>query len=295
MNGRWPTVAELRARVQKARHAEIGNWLARRVARPTAVYGCWLAVRLGLSAHQVTLVALCASVGSSIAIGSGNRLGFVGGVALAFLGFWLDRVDGQVARWRNTVSLDGVYFDYLMHHAANLALGFALGYGLAVRSGDLRWTIAGFAIALGWALLSLHNDCRYKAFFQRLKAASASYRVDGGAGGRPQPPAPWPRSGHRAATWLAYKACEFHNVLVGLVVLGLAAIVFPTVWLDLWRAGTLFLAILTPILGVARITRAILGCHTETEFSTWFRPLESAFAQSAHSAAGEARQCSRTP
>ncbi len=58
-----PTVAELRARVQKDRHREIGNWLARRIARPTAVYGCWLAIRLGLSAHQVTLAALASSLG----------------------------------------------------------------------------------------------------------------------------------------------------------------------------------------------------------------------------------------
>jgi hypothetical protein len=133
-----PTLAELRARVQKGRHREIGNWLARRVARPSAVYGCWLAVRLGLSAHQVTAAAWLSSFAASAAIGTGDRWMFVLGIALAHLAFWLDHVDGQVARWRGTASLDGVYLDYLMHHAANLALGFALGYGLAARSGDAR-------------------------------------------------------------------------------------------------------------------------------------------------------------
>ena len=58
------------------------------------------------------------------------------------------------------------------------------------RSGDPRWTIAGFAIAAGWAILSLHNDCRYKAFFQRLKSTTKTYRVDGGGGGRPHRPPP---------------------------------------------------------------------------------------------------------
>ncbi len=233
MNESRPSVAELRARVQKERHREIGNWLARRVARPTAVYGSWLVIRLGLSAHQVTLAALGSSLAAAAAIGTGNRVCFVVGVILAHLGFWLDHVDGQVARWRGTVSLDGVYLDYLMHHAANLAVGFGLGYGLAVRSGDTRWTIAGFAIATGWGLLSLHNDCRYKAFFQRLKTASGSYRVDGGAGGRPRPPAPWPRRGHGAITWPAYKLCEFHVVLIGLTGLALLAIALPAVWVAL--------------------------------------------------------------
>ncbi len=269
-----PTIVELRAHVQKDRHREIGNWLARRVARPSAVYGCWLAIRLGLSAHQVTLAALCSSLGAAVTIGTGDRVFFVVGVMLAHLGFWLDHVDGQVARWRETVSLEGVYLDYIMHHAANLALGFALGYGLASRSGEMRWTIAGFAIAMGWGLLSLHNDCRYKAFFQRLKIATRSYRVDGGGGGRPQPPAPWPRRGHGALTWPAYKLCEVHVVTMVLTVLAVSAILFPPVWLALWRAGVLLLAVLAPVLGIARTARSVWRNSVEAEFSRWFQPLE---------------------
>src|SRR5207244_10126641 len=115
---------------QKGRHHEIGNWLARRIARPSAVYGCWLAVRLGLSAHQVTAAAWLSSLAAAAAIGTGARPMFVLGVGLAHLAFWLDHVDGQVARWRRSASLDGVYLDYLMHHVTSLALGFALGYGL---------------------------------------------------------------------------------------------------------------------------------------------------------------------
>jgi hypothetical protein len=275
MNRPRPTIAELGASVQKERHREIGNWLARRIARPTAVYGCWLAIRLGLSAHQVTLAALVSSLFAAIAIGTGDRIYFVAGVMLLQLGFWLDHVDGQVARWRGTVSLDGVYLDYVMHHAANLALGFALGYGLAARTGDVRWTIAGFAIAVGWELLSLHNDCRYKAFFQRLKSTSRSYRIDGGGGGRPQPPAPWPRRGRAAITWPAYKLCELHVVIMGLTVLAILAIVTPAVWLVIWRIGVIFLAVLTPLLGMGRVARSVSRNSVETEFSRWFQPLDA--------------------
>ncbi len=67
-------------------------------------------------------------------------------------------------RWRGTACLSGVYFDYLMHHASTLSLGFALGFALAVRNGQVGWTIAGFVVAVGWHFLSLQNDCRYKAF-----------------------------------------------------------------------------------------------------------------------------------
>ncbi len=269
-----PTLFQLRAKVQKGRHREIGNWLARRVARPSAVYGTWAAVRLGASAHQVTCAALLAGLAGPAAIATGTRAGFVGGAALAVAAFWLDHVDGQVARWRGTSSLDGVYLDYLMHHAANLALGFALGYGLAARTGDPRWAAAGFAVAAGWAGLSLHNDCRYKAFFQRLKRETATtYRVDAGSGGRPAPAPqpPRPRRGLRALAWPAYKACEPHSVLIGVTALAALAVVRPAAWLALWRGGVLAMAAVAPVLAVARSARAVHGKTAETEFAEWFR------------------------
>jgi hypothetical protein len=272
MNSRYPTLDELRTTVQKARHREIGNWLARRVWRPTAIYGTWLAVRLGVSAHQVTLAALAASLGGAAAIGGGDRWGFVVGVALLHIGSWLDHVDGQVARWNATASLDGVYHDYIMHHLVNLSLGFSLGYGLAVRSRNVGWSLSGFAIAAGWCLLGLHNDCRYKAFFQRLKSSSKTYRVEGGSGGKPAPPTPWPRSGRAMLTWPAYKVCEPHVVVLGLTALGILAVGWPETWLDCWRLAVVAMAILAPVLGAARVARSVAGGSAEKEFRRWFRP-----------------------
>jgi len=276
MSHHHPTLAELRATVQKQRHREIGNWLARRVARPTAVYGSWVAVRLGLSAHQVTLVALAASLGGAMAIGTGSRPGFVLGVALAHLGFWLDHVDGQVARWRGTAGLDGVYLDYLMHHVVNLTLGFALGFGLASGTGQPVWALAGFAIAAGWALLSLHNDCRYKAFLQRLKSASMSYRVAGGGGDRPSPPVSWPRHGLGLLSWPLYKLCEPHVVLMIMTGLAVLAGVRPPLWLFCWRLGVIVMAILAPVLGAARIARCVARGSVEAEFARWFQTCDPA-------------------
>ncbi len=235
------------------------------------MYGTWVAVRLGFGAHQVTLAALLSSLAGASAIGLGSRLGFILGVAGLHLGFWLDHVDGQVARWKRTVSLDGVYLDYLMHHLVNLAVGFALGYGLARRLGDPSWAIAGFAIAVGWALLALHNDCRYKAFFQRLKSSSASYRVEGGRGGRPAPPWSWPVKGLGVLSWPALKSCEPHVVLMALTGLAVMAVVHPPLWQGCWRIVVEIMAVLAPALGAARTARAVTRGASEAEFARWFQ------------------------
>jgi hypothetical protein len=222
----------------------------------------------------VTLLALFAGLLAAGAIGSGTRAGFMAGVILNGAAFWLDRVDGQVARWRGTAGLDGVYLDYVMHHALSLALGFGLGYGLAARTGDLRWTLAGFAIAAGWTLLGLHNDCRYKAMFQRLKRETRSFRVEGGSGDRPAPPAPWPRRGLGMLTWPAFKACEPHAILVGLGGLAALAGVAPALWLAVWKAGVVGMAVGAPVLAIGRLARAVRRGTTADEFDRWFRPID---------------------
>jgi hypothetical protein len=279
MNGR-PTLADLRACVFKhsapnvphaALQSEVGNWLSRRVGRPSAVYGTWLAVRVGVSANQVTFLALTATMLAALAFGSGTREWFVGGVALAWLAYWLDHIDGQVARWNGAARLDGVYLDYMLHHASAMLLGFSLGYGLAVSTGNLGYAAAGFAMASGWTFLSLQNDCRYKAFFQRLKRERKTYRVDGGAGARPEPPAPWPRGGLGVLTWPAYKACEPHVVLCALLVLGVLAIAAPGVWLLSWKVGVAGMAGLAPLLALGRAARAAARGAVEAEFACWFR------------------------
>jgi len=269
-----PTFAQLRERVHKQHYREIGNLLARYIARPSAVYGTWLAIRVGLSANQVTGLALFAAVAGSVGIGTGTRTGFLVGTIFLCFSFWLDRVDGQLARWYKTASLNGVYYDYLMHYVANFALGFALGYGLVRRTGDSGWAIAGGMIALGWSALSLHNDCRYKAFFQELKRADGQFLVEAGRGGRPSPAPRWPRRGRGLITWPLYKACEPHVVLIGLIVLSSLSLVSVPLWRFVWLWSVSLMACVAPALALARIARCISKGSVEAEFRLWFQPIE---------------------
>ena len=77
-----------------------------------------------------------------------------------------------------------------MHHAANLALGFALGYGLAARSGDLRWAIAGFAIAAGLGRPEPAQRLPLQGILPAAEEhdAAATGSTAGAAAGRSRPP-----------------------------------------------------------------------------------------------------------
>ena len=268
-----PSLAHLRTSVFKhsAGGPEIGSWPARRLARPSAVLGTWAAVRLGASADSVTAASALSAALGAVAIGAGSRRLFVAGTCLQLLAYWLDHVDGQVARWRGTAGVKGVYLDYLMHHAQALGLGFALGFGLSRLTGELLWSLVGFLIAAGWTFLSLHNDCRYKAFFQRLKRDSATYRVIGGSGDRPGAPMGWPSRGLGRWTWPASKACEPHGVLAGLVGLSALAVVDPSAWTIAWKLVVATMAALAPSLAMARIARAARRDAPGAEFARWFR------------------------
>ncbi len=268
-----PTLADVRQRSHKKQHRVIGNWFARNVARPSAIYGTWVAIRLNLSANQVTLGALAAALGAAACMGSGTSQGFTGAVFLWHLAYWLDHVDGQVARWRGSANLDGVYLDYLLHHAWSLSQGFALGFGLTSLSGEPYWSIAGFTIGLGWALLALHNDCRYKAVFQRLKSTHRVFRVDGGSGGRPTRSASVPVRGLGMFTWLAAKACEIHVVLLTLTSLAVIGVLAPDAWIRLWKAYVVVMALGAPTLALGRIARSVNRRNVENEFERWFQPL----------------------
>ena len=193
----------------------VGNWLARPV-RPAVGglrdLGGGAARGLG---QQVT-PAPCWLVGAAVAIGSGEvgRCSSRGSrLSICVLARPRQRpgrpVAGDIGARRRLSRLSDAP---RLGRCARVRPGLRAGRAV----GDPRWALAGFAIAGGWGFLGLHNDCRYKAFFQRLKEATATYRVEGGSGGRTSPPTPWPRRGRCALTWPAYKACEPHVVLIGL-------------------------------------------------------------------------------
>lgn len=264
-------LAELERRCQKPEHRRVGNWMARRISRPAALRVTCIVAVWGISANVATLAAWAMAVGAAAAFGWGSTAGWLLGAALLQLWYLLDHVDGQLARFHGTASLDGVQLDYLMHHTVNLLIPLGVGYGLFVRSAEPRWLLGGLVWGVSLLLIGLVHDARYKAFIQRLKRVRGRLEVVGGGGGRPQAQPPMPRRPRALAVWTLRKVCEMHvvmNVLSALSVLQWLAsdtdMVVGRVWLALVAPAAVLLA-------SATLVRSQSRHAAEAEFAAWFR------------------------
>ncbi|MEK6233328.1 MAG: hypothetical protein N2C14_01305 [Planctomycetales bacterium] len=264
-----PTLRELESRCQKPRHRTTGTWPARFYARPVAARITWLILPWGISAHAVTAAALLAGFAASAAFAWGSVAGWLLGAGLLQLWYLLDHVDGQVARYRGTDSLDGVSLDYLMHHLINLAIPLGVGFGLFASQLEPLWLLAGVAWAMGLLTIGLCDDVRYKGFMKRLKIAETPLRVRLGHAAR-GPSRTVVRNPLRLAARIARKCAESH------VWMNLLTVVAALQWLtgDAGLAlGSLCVgtsALLTPSLAAALVIRSLASGQAEREFDQWY-------------------------
>lgn len=262
---------EFERRCQKPDHRCIGNWMARRISRPVALRITWVIASWGISANMATCAAWASAVAAFMALAWGTVDGWLAAAALLQIWYLLDHVDGQLARFHGTASLDGVQLDYLMHHTVNLLVPIGIGAGLFAQTAQPLWLLGGLAWGMSLLLLALQHDTRYKAFIKRLKRLKGELNVVGGGGGRPQPQPPLPPQPQRRAAWLARKACETHVIINLILLIALCQWALLDTRLLVARG---YLAIMAP-LGIAvagwSIFRSQMRQTAEREFAEWFQ------------------------
>ena len=265
------SLAELEERCQKPDHRRIGNWMARRLIRPAALRVTWVIAPWGVSANVATWTAWGVGVAAAVAFAAGHITGFAFGALLLQIWYLFDHVDGQLARFHGTASLDGVQLDYLMHHTVNVLVALGIGWGLFVASGSAIWMLCGVAWAMALLLLSVQHDARYKAFNQRLKRLRGTLHVHGGAGGRPQAQPPVPRRWTHRIAWAARKLAEMHVIMNLLTLVAVATIAISD---EAFLLARCYVAIATCVaVGTAvwTIARSQSKQSAEAEFAAWYR------------------------
>lgn len=203
-------------------------WYFRCVLRHVSVYVTWLALHTPVSANQVTVLqTVVGLIGSGLVALSGAPA-VVCGVAAWQIGCLLDAVDGEVARFRSTQSLGGVYLDQLNHLIVNQAIFLGAGFHFArpLSPGAASWILAA-AVAAGLFSMAPQRIARRDAVWLAVMsepthagdparlppATGAPQDVIGGGEGHQD--GGWPRRLYAAVA--AYP--NFMNVLGGLLLL----------------------------------------------------------------------------
>lgn len=150
------SIKELRVKLQTN---QLGHPILQRVL---SIYLTRIVIPTNITANQVSAAMLVVGLLASLSI----FLGYIWlGFFLIYLSILLDAVDGEVARYRKTFSLQGIYLD-LVNHLATQGL-FFLALAFWVAEGELGvmrsvvlilGTIGAFAMSLRRANGDLHRE-----------------------------------------------------------------------------------------------------------------------------------------
>nr|WP_225853946.1 DUF5941 domain-containing protein [Micromonospora sp. AMSO31t] len=107
-----------------------------------------VAARIGLGPTAVTMISVAFAVAAAVLFGAGGRPALVAGAVLLYLGFVLDCVDGQLARYTRHFSAWGGWLDTMADRAKEYLVYAGLGYGASHAGFRYGWALAIAAMTL---------------------------------------------------------------------------------------------------------------------------------------------------
>ncbi|WP_422737980.1 DUF5941 domain-containing protein [Micromonospora sp. WMMD729] len=106
------------------------------------------AARLRLTPTGVTVISVLFALAAAVLFGVGGRPALVGGAVLLYLGFVLDCVDGQLARYTRHFSAWGGWLDTMADRAKEYLVYAGLGFGVSHAGLGNGWALAIAAMTL---------------------------------------------------------------------------------------------------------------------------------------------------
>ncbi len=268
------SLESLAGRCQKRNHATVGNWMARRISRPAALRVTRVLAPLGVGANMATMIAWMFAVAAAGAFAWGTPAAWLVAVVLFQAWYLWDHVDGQLARLRGTVSLEGAQLDYLMHHTVNLLIPLGVGYGCFAASGQTCWLGVATAWAVAMLVIPLRYDTAYRAIIGRLQHLEGTLTVSGRGVGETSDEGP--SDGARQALLgrlarVPRKANEVHVVMNALTAIAVLSFLLGDAGLTLARGYLAVMAAGGLAVAAWSILRGHLRREAEAEFGRYFQ------------------------
>jgi len=149
------TLTQIRDSLPEEKHIEDkATYSSYYIMRVSAVYPAWFALRLGISANQITVMAFLAGLAGCFIFATGNYTLAIIAIIIFFIRDLLDFVDGTVARATKTTTKQGMYLDRVCDDIMGMLIPIAIGIGISMIS--LGLTLA--LLHAGNALLISEGD-----------------------------------------------------------------------------------------------------------------------------------------
>jgi len=137
------TIEELRKKAQPESHGKIWHF-----ERIFSIYITYFVIKTPMTANQVTVIDLIFGlIGCGFLFGGSDLSALIGGIFL-YLFIVVDCVDGEVARYHQTVSKTSAFLEGLCHIILHPLKMFALGFGLMVQFDNQIYMIIGILSGL---------------------------------------------------------------------------------------------------------------------------------------------------
>jgi phosphatidylglycerophosphate synthase len=140
------------------------------------------AARIGLGPTAVTMFSVLFAVLAAVLFGVGGRPALVAGAVLLYLGFVLDCVDGQLARYTRNFSAWGGWLDTMADRAKEYLVYAGLGFGVTHAGLGNGWALAIAAMTL--QTVRHMTDTWYGVLHDEAARRPAPGGGGGGIGGR---------------------------------------------------------------------------------------------------------------
>jgi phosphatidylglycerophosphate synthase len=151
------SLKEIKDKCIEDRFFEYDSWQDRLFV-PPAIYVSWVCLRVGISGNAVSWISgLVAVIGGYLLTFKDSSIVLAGSLGY-ILWYFLDYVDGAVARLNEKGSVAGQYIDWMMHVISHVAIvsGIALGALSSVGNWILPFVILGIiAACLPYARFSM--------------------------------------------------------------------------------------------------------------------------------------------
>ena len=128
-----------------------------------SIYFSWVFLNIGFNANQVTAVFFLTGLLSGLFFLSFDPLYILVGVILWRLHIIFDLCDGEVARFNQSFSINGAYWDYMIHAVLFPMCFFSITYSLSQHFSNPQFLIVGAVGAMVLALMLAVKNNYYRA------------------------------------------------------------------------------------------------------------------------------------